>query len=77
MSQPLVLDTCCVTDTSVFAEDAIRKQLPFPLHFQWPICEVVNLNVLTCQAIRQSTSFQDDPPAIVGETELLGLHCGE
>jgi hypothetical protein len=71
MSQPLVLDDRCVTDTLVFAEDPVGKQLTFPSHFKRPICEVVDLNVLTCQAIRQSASLQDDLPAIIGQAELL------
>jgi len=45
--------------------------LRLPSHFKRPICEVVDLNVLTCQAIRQSASLQDDLRAIVGQAELL------
>ncbi len=52
MSQPLVLDDCRVTDTLILAEDAIGRQLTLPSHFKRPICEVIDLDILTCQAIR-------------------------
>jgi Linear amide C-N hydrolases, choloylglycine hydrolase family/Transposase IS116/IS110/IS902 family len=42
-----------------------------PSHLERPIREVINLNVLTCQFIRQITSFEDDLPAVIGESELL------
>lgn len=48
MSQPLVLYDGRVVDALILAEDAVGKQLTLPSHLQWPICEVIDLDILTC-----------------------------
>jgi hypothetical protein len=60
-----------VAHALVFAGDPVGKRVPFPSHLEWSIREVVNVDILTDQLIRQLTPLQDDLPAIVGESELL------
>lgn len=60
-----------MADTLILSKDAVGKQLPLPSHLKRAVCEVIDFDVLTCQAVRQITSFQDDLPAIVGHAELL------
>ncbi len=71
VSKPLVLYDGRVTHALIFAEDAVGKRVSFPPHLERSICEVIDLDVLTCYAIRQITSFKDDLPAIVSRAELL------
>jgi hypothetical protein len=71
MSQPLVFDDGRVTDALIFAEDAIGKRVTFPSHLERTIRKVIDLDVLTCQTVRQITSFKNDLLAVIGESELL------
>ncbi len=48
VSQPLVLDDRRMTHTLILAEDAVGKRVPFPSHLKRSICEVIDLDVLTC-----------------------------
>ncbi len=57
MSETLVLDDGGVTDTLVFAEDAIGKRVAFPANLKGSIAEVINLDVLACQLVCQRTSL--------------------
>ncbi len=43
----------------------------FPSHLEWPIREIVNIDVLASQLVCQLTSLKDDLPAIVGQGKLL------
>src|ERR1700733_9812479 len=52
MAKPLVLDDGRVTHALVFAEDTVGKRVLLPSHFERSICEVIDLDVLTCQPIR-------------------------
>jgi hypothetical protein len=66
-----LLNSRGVAHALVFAGDPVGKRVPFPSHLEWSIREVVNVDILTDQLIRQLTPLQDDLPAILGERELL------
>src|SRR5271168_1360559 len=46
VAEPFVLDDGGVTDTLVFAEDAIGKRIAFPANLERSIAEVINLDIL-------------------------------
>jgi hypothetical protein len=71
MTQTLVLDHCRVAHPLIFAEHAIGKRVAFPAHFESPIGEVVDLDILAGQLVGQLTPFQDDLPTVIGQAELL------
>jgi hypothetical protein len=52
VAEAFVLYDSGVAYALVFVEDAIGKQVTFPSHLDWPICEVVNLDILACQLLR-------------------------
>jgi hypothetical protein len=49
MAETLVLDDGRMTDSLILAEDAIGKRLPFPSHFQRPVGEIEELDILATQ----------------------------
>jgi len=53
MAETLVLDDGGVSDTLVFAEDAIGKRVAFPANLKRPIAEVIDLDILASQLVRQ------------------------
>jgi hypothetical protein len=42
-----------------------------PSQLERTIRKVIDLDVLTCQTVRQITSFKNDLFAVIGESELL------
>jgi hypothetical protein len=51
MPQAVVLDDGSVADTLILAKDAVGKRVTLPSHLQWPVCKVVELDILACQLV--------------------------
>ena len=70
MPQTLVLDDGRVTDSLIFAEDAVGKQDALRPYLQTAIWKVVDINVLAAWILGCGVSFQDDPLTIVRQGQL-------
>jgi hypothetical protein len=70
VAQSLVVDDSCVANTLLFAENSIGKQESLPPDLEGPVREVVKLDVLACDVLRNVVSLQDDLLAVIVEGEL-------